>query len=122
MPFPSLFRSNSPPKQVPEANSDCAVMQFAEDHLLPPEQQQWLRCDIDAKAEDVCIVLARRDMLETAVRRGAGGPIFMDATHGLQKYGFKLVTVHVVDEESSGESSGDTLPSWFLAILLRPIL
>lgn len=77
-------------------------MQFAQDQLLPLEEQQWLRCDIDADAQDVCIVLARREMVETAVRRGAGGPIVMDATHGLQKYGLKLVTVHVVDEESSG--------------------
>jgi hypothetical protein len=26
----------------------------------------------------------------------------MDATHGMQKYGLKLVTVHVKDEEDKG--------------------
>jgi hypothetical protein len=50
----------------------------------------------------VLIVLARKDMLETAVRRGVGEPIYMDATHGLQKYGLKVVTVHIKDEESQG--------------------
>jgi hypothetical protein len=78
-------------------------MQFQEDQVRPSEQRQWLRCDIDSLAEDVCIVLARRDMLTTAVRRGMGEPLFMDATHGLQKYGLKLVTVHVLDEENSGK-------------------
>jgi hypothetical protein len=34
---------------------------------------------------------------------GNGGePLFMDTTHRKQKYGMKLVTVHVIDEENSG--------------------
>jgi hypothetical protein len=41
-------------------------------------------------------------MLATAVRRGVGQPIYMDATHGLQRYGLKVVTVHIKDEEGSG--------------------
>jgi hypothetical protein len=80
-------------------------MQFHEDQVRPSEQRQWMRCDIDSQAEDVCIVLARRSMLITAVCRGMGEPLFMDATHGLQKYGLKLVTVHVFDEENSGSLS-----------------
>lgn len=75
------------------------------DQQLPKEQRAWLRCDIDENADDVLVVLATKDMLETAVRRGCGEPIYMDATHGLQKYGLKIVTVHVKDEESQGVPS-----------------
>jgi hypothetical protein len=28
--------------------------------------------------------------------------MIVDATHGLQKYGLKLVTAHIVDEEIAG--------------------
>jgi hypothetical protein len=90
----------------------CSVMRTR----YGPLKRQWLRCDIDSQAEDVCIVLARRSMLITAVRRGMGEPLFMDATHGLQKYGLKLVTVHVLDEENSGKSFLDA------AILSIPLV
>jgi hypothetical protein len=54
----------------------------------------------------VLIVLAGKDMLETTIRRGVCLPIYMDATRGLQKYGLKLITVHIKDEESQGKFSG----------------
>jgi hypothetical protein len=73
--------------------------------LLPEEHRVWLRCDIDDDASEVLIVLARQDMLATAVRRGVGQPIYMDATHGLQRYGLKVVTVHIKDDEGSGTMS-----------------
>jgi hypothetical protein len=37
----------------------------------------WLRCEIDDDANGVLIVLARQDMLATAVRRGVGQPIYI---------------------------------------------
>lgn len=87
------------------------------DQQLPQEQRTWLRCEIDDDADNVMIVLARKEMLETAVRRGVGEPIYMDATHGLQKYGLKVITVHVKDEESQGMPS--ILSSWLQAPLLH---
>jgi hypothetical protein len=80
-------------------------MQFDVDKGLPAEQRKWLRCDIDEDAKNPCIILARRDMLATAVRRGHKEPLFIDATHGIQKYGLKLVTAHIIDEENSGMHS-----------------
>jgi hypothetical protein len=50
----------------------------------------------------VIICLTTTDMRATAVRLGINEPLYMDATHGLQKYGLKLVTVHVKDEEGKG--------------------
>jgi hypothetical protein len=77
-------------------------MQFEADKLVPEEQREWLRCDVSSDASEVVICLATRNMKATAVRRGINEPLYMDATHGLQKYGLKLVTVHVKDEESKG--------------------
>jgi hypothetical protein len=79
-----------------------AYMQFNADKQVPEEHRVWLRCDVDDNAHDVVIVLARRDMLQTAIQRGIGEPIYMDATHGMQKYGLKVVTVHVKGEEFRG--------------------
>jgi hypothetical protein len=76
------------------------------------EQRRWLRCDIDSEGSNVLIVLANRNMLETACRRGNGEPLILDATHGLQRYGLKLVTAHVVDEEFAGKWHAQLL-SWF---------
>lgn len=84
-------------------------MQFEADHLLPPEERQWLRCDIDPAASNVAIVIARHDMLQTSIRRGPGEPLFLDATHGLQKYGLRLITGSILDEEGSGAVS-----TWWL--------
>jgi putative ribosome biogenesis GTPase RsgA len=57
---------------------------------------------------DVVICLSKRDMLQTAARRGVDEPIYMGATHGMQKYGLKLVTVHVKDEEDKGATTPDS--------------
>jgi hypothetical protein len=48
-------------------------MQFHADQSLPPEQRQWLRCEVDNKTEHVCIVLARKNMLAATFRQGMGG-------------------------------------------------
>jgi hypothetical protein len=36
-------------------------------------------------------------MLQDAVKRGHCEPIYMDASHGMQRYWLKVVTVHVKD-------------------------
>jgi hypothetical protein len=80
-------------------------MQCHEVQVRPSNQRQWLGCDIDRLAQDVCSVWARKNMLKPAVFRGMGEPLIMDATHGLQRYWLNLVTVHayVLHEENSGE-------------------
>jgi hypothetical protein len=77
-------------------------LQFEADMLLRAEERQWLRCDIDPEGNNVAIVIARRDMLQTSIRRGPGEPLVLDATHGLQKYGLRLITGSILDEEGSG--------------------
>ena len=87
------------------ATEGACYLQFQEDKSRPAEQQEWRRCDICKDGVDVVICLSKRSMLETAARRGRGEPLYMDATHGLQKYGLKLVTIHVKDEEDKGMST-----------------
>jgi hypothetical protein len=82
-------------------------LQFVADKAKPEERREWLRCDISKDGVDVVICLSKRDMLQTAARRGVDEPIYMDATHGMQKYGLKLVTVHVKDEEDKGATTPD---------------
>ena len=45
-------------------------------------------------------------MAAYAVRLGSGKPVFMDATNGLLRYGYKLVTLLVVNEENRGGPIG----------------
>jgi hypothetical protein len=44
-------------------------------------------------------------MIADAIKYGHDRPLFMDATHGLQKYGLKLVTVLVKDASNRGRHS-----------------
>jgi hypothetical protein len=85
------------------AQSFPSCLQIEADKAKPVQQRQWLRCDIDKDGEDVLVCLAKMDILEIAARRGVGGPVYIDATHGIQKYGLKL-TVLVKDEEGKGQS------------------
>lgn len=41
-------------------------------------------------------------MTDAALRFGHDRPLFMDATHGTVKYGYKLVTVLVMDQMNKG--------------------
>lgn len=75
-------------------------MQWQNDQALPKEQRQWLHFNEDPK--DPLIVLATRTMLTEAVKRGHGEPSFVDATHGLQRYGLKLVTLLVKTDQGEG--------------------
>jgi hypothetical protein len=44
-------------------------------------------------------------MRKPAARHGHGSAMFMDATHGLQKYVFKLATLHAQDNQKEGVHS-----------------
>lgn len=77
-------------------------MQYEEDLLRPPHERQWLHHEVDTEGKQPFFVLANRSMLQDAVRRGHDEPIYMDATHGMQRYGLKVVTVHVRDVEGRG--------------------
>lgn len=79
-------------------------MQFKNDQLLPAESRKWLACEIDFDGDQVLIVLAADKMLREAWAYGHEGPLYMDATHGLQRYGLKIVTVHVKTDEQKGAS------------------
>lgn len=85
---------------LPRVSQLLSQLQYQADKAVPKEQRVWLRCDIDTAGENVVVCLAKRGMIQTAIRRGVGEPMYMDATHGLQKYGLKVVTVHVKDEEN----------------------
>jgi hypothetical protein len=79
-----------------------AYVQYAKDQTLPHMDRSWLRCEIDDEGHRVVIVLAKPQMRQDAVKYGQGRALYMDATHGLQKYGLKLVTVLVKDHEGRG--------------------
>ena len=51
-------------------------------------------------------MLASPRMAALAVRLGSGQPVFMDATHGLLPYGYKLVSLVVIDEVNRVEPIG----------------
>jgi hypothetical protein len=80
-------------------------MQFELDKAKPAHKRAWLRCDVDEDGHHVVVVLATREMIADAIKYGHGRPLFMDATHGLQKYGLKLVTVLVKDASNRGRHS-----------------
>jgi hypothetical protein len=48
-------------------------------------------------------------MLQTSICRGPSELLFLDATHGLQKYGLHLITRSILDEEGSG-----AVTTWWL--------
>jgi hypothetical protein len=79
-------------------------VQFREDKTKLENERSWMRCEISEDGSDVKIFLATPRMRKAAVRHGHARPMFMDATHGLQRYGFKLATLHVQDEQQKGVS------------------
>jgi hypothetical protein len=58
----------------------------------------WLRCKISKDGYELLLCLSRQDLLRTAIRWGDGSLLHVDTTHGCQKYGPKLILVHVKDE------------------------
>jgi hypothetical protein len=82
------------------------MLQFKADLAKREKDRRWLRCEIDDDGDKVFIVLATTQMVGDAQRFGHGRALYMDATHGLQKYGLKTVTIHVKDHEGRGVPTG----------------
>ena len=80
-------------------------MQFEQDQQLPRHQQKWVHFSVDDAGTEPMIMLATHSMLRAAAVDGHGEPGFIDATHGLQRYGLKLVTYLVKDVEMKGMPS-----------------
>jgi hypothetical protein len=80
-------------------------LQYKKDLEKPKEQRRWLRCEIDDEGKHVFIVLSTPEMVKNAVRFGDGRALYMDATHGCQRYGLKTVTVLVNDHERKGDAT-----------------
>jgi hypothetical protein len=78
-------------------------MQYKKDLERPKEQRRWLRCEIADDGNQVFIVLATQEMLKIAAQYGDGRALYMDATHGCQRYGLMTVTVLVKDHERRGD-------------------
>jgi hypothetical protein len=57
---------------------------------------------VDKEGKEPLVVLASQEMLQTAIRWGSNQSIYCDATHGMQRYGLKVVTLHVKDNEGKG--------------------
>lgn len=79
-------------------------MQWNNDQAKPESMQQWLHFECDKAGKEVIIILCTQEQLEWASMYGHGQPIYMDATHGMQRYGLKLVTVHVKNARGQGTS------------------
>jgi hypothetical protein len=78
------------------------ALQFAEDQMLPAHSRRWLLCEIDEDGNEVLILLATPAMLQSAIHRGIGEPIYLDATHGMQQYGLKVATGHIKTVQGKG--------------------
>lgn len=68
--------------------------------MNPPDQRTFHLCQIEP--DDIIIVVATPAMQDAAIKLGSGQPVFLDATHGLCKYGSKLTTLLAMDEECRG--------------------
>lgn len=66
------------------------------------------------------LVLATQAMLRDAWRFGHEGPLYMDATHGIQRYGLKVVTLHVKTNEQKGERCRAPQRAWCVALPSGP--
>jgi hypothetical protein len=82
------------------------LLQFKADQAKQEKDRRWLRCEIGDDGDKVFIVHATKQMVDDAMRFGHGRALYMDATHGLQKYGLKTVTIHVKDHERRGVHFG----------------
>lgn len=61
--------------------------------------------NVDVTGKDVTIIIASPSQKRWAWDLGHGNPIFMDASHGMQRYGLKIVTVHVRNHCGKGANS-----------------
>ena len=84
------------------AQQYACFVQWEEDQARAPEDRQWLHFEVDQEGKEPLILLATRSMLQTAIDRGHEGPVYGDTTHGMQRYGLKLFTLHVKDVEGHG--------------------
>ena len=82
------------------------AVQWEADQRKAAKDQEWLHFEVAQDGVDVLIMLGTDSMIEKAVRHGHQGPLYMDATHGLNDKGLKVVTVHVKDLEGRGANSG----------------
>jgi hypothetical protein len=82
--------------------SKVQSMQFELDQA---KSEDKLRYDAGNDGHKEVIVLTTRQMIADAVTYGHGRPVYMDATHGLQKYGLKIIAMLVKDTDDRGEHS-----------------
>jgi hypothetical protein len=78
------------------------MLQWEADLRKEPTKREWLHFEVDQEGKEPLVILGTQAMLQDAVKRGNCEPIYMDASHGMQRYGLKVVTVHVKDIEGKG--------------------
>lgn len=76
------------------------MLQWQRDQTLRVDERSWLHANLTPGA--VCVVISTPAMLGAAIKWGSARPVFMDATHGVIKYGYKLVTLLVMDDHGKG--------------------
>lgn len=79
-------------------------LQYQEDLKRPEAQREFVLCELEAGS--VALVLTSPYMVNLAIQHGHRGPVMMDATHGMVMYGYKLVTLLVVNDQRKGEPIG----------------
>lgn len=84
------------------------VVQWQADQRKEPHAREWLHFEVAEDGVDTLIMLGTNSMIEKAVRHGHQGPLYMDATHGMNDKGMKVVTLHVKDLEGRGASTPAT--------------
>lgn len=77
-------------------------VQWLLEQAVPLLSRKWLRFYTDSEGNDVMLILQHPLQREWAFRFGRGEPLLMDATHGVNRHGLKLITLHVFDGSLKG--------------------
>lgn len=76
-------------------------MQWDLDQQKPPEERQWLHWEVDEDGKQPLAILCTPEQRKWG-RQLPGEPGQMDVTHGLQRYGLKLLSFLCRDVEGRG--------------------
>lgn len=75
-------------------------MQWQDEQRKPVEQRTLLH--VDVASEEPVVVIATPTMLGWAEKYGHKRPLSLDATFGINKYGFNVTTLTAVDGQGRG--------------------
>lgn len=81
--------------------TSASLVQWELDQKKSPEDRQWLHWEVDEEGREPLAILCTREQRKWG-RELPGEPGQMDLTHGLQRYGLKLLSFLCRDVEGRG--------------------